>query len=306
MPYVRLLRPHQWVKNVFVLAGIVFGQKANDPAAWRVALLGLICVCLVSSAIYVFNDIRDRDEDRRHPRKSKRPIAAGEVSVPTAGVISFVAAAVGLGGAWLLGPAFFLVVAVYAVLQVTYTLGLKHAALLDVIAIALGFVLRAVAGAVLVHVSISVWLVLCTFTVCLFMGFSKRRCEVLALESNGEHAAASHRRTLALYTPSLLNHMTTVSAGIAVISYMLYATDHETITKFGTNYLAYTLPIVVYAVFRFALLVEHGFVDGPTDVILRDRPFQVALALWGICAVAIVYYGPALKHALAAWSRLGQ
>jgi len=301
MPYLRLLRPHQWVKNVFVFAGIIFGRKLDEPDALLAVVLGFLCLSLVSSAVYVFNDIRDRAEDRLHPRKCRRPLAAGEVTVGAALLLALVVTIVGLGGSYLLDRGFFLVVVVYLLLQLGYTGGLKQVSLLDVIIIAVGFVLRAVAGAVLVHVTISIWLVLCTFTLCLFMGFSKRRCELNALAESGGVDAAQHRRTLARYTPDLLNHMTTVSAGIAIISFMLYATDPVTQKKFGI-YLAYTLPIVVYAVFRFALLVEHGRVDGPADVVLRDRPFQMALLLWAALALLIIYYGQALKDTLSIWT----
>ncbi len=294
MSYFRLLRPHQWVKNVFVFAGAVFGQKLGDPYIALLTVLGFFCISLVSSSVYVINDIRDREEDRLHPRKRLRPIASGAVPVGHAWVLAALCLIVGLGGAALLSTPFALVSLFYFVLQMGYNLGLKHAVLLDVILIAIGFVLRAVAGAVLVEVEISIWLVLCTFTICLFMGFSKRRAELTAF-ANGAGDAKSHRRTLASYTPDLLNQMTTVSAGIAILSFMLYVTDDATIDKFGTDYLAYTLPLVVYAVFRFALLVERGQVDGPTDVMLRDRPFQAALIAWAIAAIIIVYWGADLR-----------
>jgi 4-hydroxybenzoate polyprenyltransferase len=293
MAYVRLLRPQQWIKNLFVFAGLVFGGKLLDASAVVAAVLGFFCLSLVSSHIYVLNDIHDRQEDLLHPRKRLRPIAAGLVSVPAALAVAVVLLVLGLGGAFWLDRGFFLCAAAYLVLQFAYTGWLKHAVILDVISIALGFVLRAVAGAVLVHVLISPWLVICTFTLCLFMGFSKRRCELNTLAQNG--GAGQHRRTLAVYTPDLLNHMTTVTAGIAIISFMLYASDPKTIAKFHTDYLLYTLPLVVYAVFRFAVLVEHGRVDGPTDVLLRDRPFQAAVLAWALAAGLIVYRGEELR-----------
>ena len=297
MPYLRLLRPHHWVKNVFVFAGLIFGKKFTEADSVLLALLGFACLCLASSTIYMLNDVHDREEDRLHPRKRNRPIASGEVTVGFALFLAALCLLVALVGSWLLNPAFLVVVVAYVVLQVIYTWGSKHVVILDVISIALGFVLRAIAGAVLVQVEISHWLVLCTFTLCLFMGFSKRRCELNTLAENGGQAAAKHRKTLSAYTPDLLNHMTTMTAGIAVVSFMLYATDERTTsaeTGFGTNYLIYTLPMVVYAIFRFALLVEHGRVDGPTDVVLRDRPFQAALVLWGAAALFIIYRGQAL------------
>jgi 4-hydroxybenzoate polyprenyltransferase len=315
MPYLKLMRPHQWVKNVFIFAGVVFGRKLDDPAALGVTIIGFFCLSLVSSAVYIVNDLRDLNEDRLHPRKRFRPLAAGTARPGPAGVLAVVCALIGLVGAFLLdvnapallgmpalvagvlplGRPFFWVALIYLALQVAYTFSLKRMALLDVIVIAIGFVLRAVAGAVLVEVEISIWLVLCTFTLCLFMGFSKRRCELDTLAANASNGAGEHRRTLLYYTPAMLSQMTTVSAGIAVIGYMLYATDDITVEKFGTPYLAYTVPLVVYAVFRFTLLVETQRVDGPTDVMLRDRPFQIALLVWVAAALAVIYYGPQMQ-----------
>ena len=297
MPYLQLLRPRQWSKNVFLFAGVVFGRKLDDRWSVLAAVLGFVCFSLLSSAVYIVNDIHDRAEDRLHPRKCKRPIASGQIGVSAALGLALVALVVGLGGSWLLDTGFFVVGLIYVALQAAYTFALKHVVLVDIICIGLGFVLRAIAGAVVVDVAISHWLVICTFTLCLFMGFSKRRCELTTLAENRAGDAGRHRRTLSLYTPDLLNHFTTLTAGIAVVSFMLYATDDRTVNEFQTNYLVYTLPLVVYAIFRFAYLVEHGLIDGPTDVVLRDRSFQAAIALWSIAAVIIVYKGPEL----AAW-----
>lgn len=298
MPYLQLLRPQQWIKNVFVFAGLVFGQKLLDAGAVTAALWGFVFLSLTASSIYVLNDLHDREEDRLHPRKRHRPIASGRVGVPAAIGIMLTVFSAGVGGSYWLDRGFFLCVLAYLCLQIAYTFVFKHTVVLDVISIGAGFVLRAIAGAVLVHVAISHWLVICTFTLCLFMGFSKRRCELNALAENGGTSAAKHRRTLRDYTPDLLNHMTTLTAGIAVVSFMLYASDPVTTQKFQTNYLIYTLPLVVYAIFRFAVLVEHGRVDGPTDVVLRDRPFQAAVVLWVVAALVIVYRGKDLGYYL--------
>jgi len=292
MHYLRLLRPQQWVKNLFVFAGLVFGRKLGDPSAVALSLCGFVCLCMISSVVYILNDIHDREEDRLHPRKKNRPIASGAVSVRSAALLAVAMGVVGLGASWILRPEFAYVAIAYLVLQLLYTFSFKHAVILDVITIGIGFVLRAVSGAVLVNVEISKWLGICTFTLCLFMGFSKRRCELAALASNGGAPAARHRRTLSIYTPELLNHMTTVTAGIAIVSFMLYTIDARTVAQFGeasSKWLLATLPLVMYAVFRFAVLVEHGLVDGPTEVLLRDRPFQAALASWSIAVVCIVY-----------------
>jgi 4-hydroxybenzoate polyprenyltransferase len=301
--YVQLLRPAQWTKNLFVFAGLVFAKQLTSAHSVLLVVLAFVCFCLVSSAVYVINDLHDRNEDRLHPVKRTRPLATGAVSAASALLLGVALIVLGLGASLWLDRAFALVTLVYLLLQAAYTFGLKQAVILDVIIIGVGFVLRAIAGAVVIHVPISPWLVLCTFTLCLFLGFSKRRCELNALAQNGSGGdAARHRRTLAEYTPDLLNHMTTLTAGIAVIGYILYAVDQRTtspVTGFGTNYLIYTLPMVVYAVFRFALLVEHGRVDGPTAVILRDRPFQAAITLWAVAVVVIVYRGVAIHQWLA-------
>lgn len=293
MAYLRLLRPHQWVKNVFVFAGLIFGRKLSDPHAVALAVVGFLFLSFVSSVVYILNDVHDREEDRHHPRKRSRPLASGEVSVSGALALAGVLLVVALAGSYALSSGFLAVVLCYLALQVAYTLYFKHAVILDVIAIGTGFVLRAIAGAVLVSVEISHWLVLCTFTLCLFLGFGKRRSELHAMSADNSGDAVRHRRTLGIYTPESLNHMTTLTAGIAVVSFMLYATDPVTIRKFGTGgpYLLYTLPMVVYAIFRFAILVERGQVDGPTDVVLRDRPFQAAILIWTAAALLIVYFG---------------
>ena len=315
MPYLQLLRPSQWSKNLFVFAGLVFGRKLTGPdsaSSIRATLLAFACLCLVSSAVYIINDIHDRHEDKLHPRKRNRPIASGAVGVGVASTLAAALLLIGLGGGWLFDRAFGLVATAYLVLQIGYTFGFKHAVILDVIVIGLGFVLRAVAGVVVLEgVEISPWLVLCTFTLCLFMGFSKRRCELNALAENGAANAGQHRRTLSVYTPDLLNHMTTLTAGIAIVGFMLYTIDDRTIAQFaefgggreiglfGSKCLLCTLPIVVYAIFRFAVLVEHGQVDGPTDVVTRDRPFQIAILLWIVAALLIVYRTEQLQIAFA-------
>jgi 4-hydroxybenzoate polyprenyltransferase len=293
MPYLRLLRPEQWVKNVFVFAGVVFARQLGNPAAVWASVAGFVCLCLASSAVYVTNDISDRHEDRLHPRKKFRAIASGRVRVPTAVALATGLTLAALIWSFALDHGFAVVVCIYLFLQVAYTFVLKHEVIIDVIVLGLGFVLRAIAGGVLIHVEISVWLVLCTFTLCLFMGFSKRRCELNALADGAE----SHRRTLAFYTPELLNHMTSLSAGIAVVTFILYTTDHSRQNVFKSDLLVYTVPLVVYAIFRFTLLVEQGHIDGPTDVVLKDRPFQVAIGLWIAATLLIVYRGEQIQDA---------
>lgn len=286
---IRIARPGHWVKNVVVLLPVVFGMHITDTQAWVRAFVATVAFCLVSSFGYIINDIRDRENDRAHPRKKDRPLAAGRLSVKTAAVEAAVCVISGFVIAFALSPLLLFVVTAYVVLQMSYTLLLKQKALIDVICIAMGFVLRTVAGAVAIGVMISPWLFICMFTICLFMGFCKRYNEIVTIGDITQ--AENHRPTLIAYTPDLLTHLITLSAGIAVVSFLFYGLAESTVDRFGTDYFVYTLPLVVYAVFRFAMLSMKGSYCDPTDLLLRDRPFQITVLLWIGCAVLIVVRG---------------
>jgi len=292
-----LARPGHWIKNVIVLFPVIFSQNMGSATAWAQAAIAMAAFCFASAAVYILNDVRDRAGDRLHPAKRNRPLAAGRVSVAAALIEAaiFLTAAGAIGVS--LGRVPLLILAGYVVLQTAYTFALKHRMILDVMCIALGFVLRAAIGAVVIRVEPSPWLIICTFTICLFMGFCKRRIEAAEL-GNGEQAER-HRPTLALYTPELLTHLTTLSAAVALIAYMLYATSPMTVERFGTIGLVYTLPIVTYAVFRFEMLSTSGRYSDPTDLILHDRPFQVTVLVWLAAVGAIISWG---KNA-AEWLR---
>lgn len=297
--YLQLARPPQWVKNVFVLAGLVAGgseliDRGSFVHSVGLAALAFAGFCLVSSSCYVINDLLDREEDRHHPTKRLRPIASGAVTSTGAVLFSIVLAAGGIACSALVGAKGFVIILIaYYVLTNVYSVVLKHIILLDVISISTGFVLRAWGGAIAVDVPVSPWLIICTFTLCLFLGFGKRRCE-LAVIGDSEKAK-NHRATLEGYTIELLNHLLSISAGIAVITFLLYAMDAETERKFGTNYLIYTMPLVVYGVFRYAMLIESGRIAGPTDIMLNDRPFVAVVILWVALASGIIYKGKSLK-----------
>jgi len=291
--YVRLLRPPQWVKNVFVFAGPVFGRQVFDSAVLGKTLLTFAAFCLLSSVVYIVNDVVDREEDRLHPRKRNRPIASGAVGAGSAIVVALVLLAVSVATLLAVSSAVLVVGLTYFALMMLYSFALKRRMLLDVIAISAGFVLRALAGAVAVPVAVSPWLITCTFTLCLFLGFSKRRCELAAFADAAE--AGLHRKTLLRYTPELLNHLLSVTAGIAVVTFLLYCMDDRTVAELGTNYLIYTGPLVVYGIFRYAMLVESGRASGPTDVVLNDLPFVATVILWSVLAVMIVYLGPDVR-----------
>jgi 4-hydroxybenzoate polyprenyltransferase len=291
---IQLARPSHWIKNLVVLMPIVFGMRLFDIQAWRQAGLATISFCLVSSFAYIFNDIKDRRSDKEHPKKKDRPLASGRIGVGTALVESLVFLVLAFLLVRTLSGILMIMAAIYVLLQVSYSLFLKQKALIDVICIALGFVLRAASGAVAIGVEVSPWLFVCIFTICLFMGFCKRYSEVVTL---GDMAGAkNHRPTLIAYTPELLTHLVTISAGIAVIAFLIYGLSERTVNQFGTDYFIYTLPVVVYAVFRFAMLSMSGSYTGPTELILRDRPFQVTIVLWAVLMIIIIIYGKDLQN----------
>jgi 4-hydroxybenzoate polyprenyltransferase len=286
--YLRLMRPADWIKNLFVFAALAFGNKIGDPHAVKLALLAFVVFCLASSAGYAFNDLLDHDRDRHHPLKRTRPIASGQVS-PAAAVILI---ALILGTAALLSLStlssrFSSIVAMYIVLSVSYSLALKHRMLLDVITIATLFVLRAVGGAIAIGVTVSPWLLVCTFMLCLFLGFGKRRCEIATI--NDADAMRDHRPTLVRYTPDLLNHLLSTSGGIAIVTFMLYTVDTSKPSPVNKHNLIYTLPLVIYGIYRYAMLVELGKATGPTDLVINDRPFLITILLWILAAILILY-----------------
>lgn len=294
---LQAIRAHHWAKNGIVFFPLLFAMRFADPGAWLAAGLAFCAFCAAASGTYLANDLRDRKADQNHPTKRLRPIASGRLPAGLAVVELVVLEAAALLLALAVGPAFVGVIVAYLLLQVAYNAQLKHRMLLDAIALACGFVLRAMGGAVAIHVEISPWLIICTFALCLFLGFCKRHCEILTI--GDRDSAARHRNTLAGYTPQLLNHLITLSATVAVISFLLYATNERTLHQFGTDYFVYTIPLVVYGVCRVAMLSMQGRYEGPTELLLRDRPVQIAAAAWMGLAVVIVVYGRAIQHWLA-------
>ena len=290
MKFLQIMRPLHWTKNMFVFAGLIFGKKLFGPADEVLTAIGsavgaFLCFSLAASSIYIFNDIIDRPNDRMHPEKQKRPIAAGAVSIASAVVLSVLCAAAAIVGSFILEKGFAVIILTYIVLMIFYSLLLKKMMILDCVVISIGFCLRAIAGAVVVGVFISPWLIICTFALCLFLGFGKRRSEI---EQLGE-VSESFRSTLAGYTPELLAHMLDVTSGLAIVCFLLYAMDERTYQIFGTNNLVYTTPLVLYCVFRFSALIQKGKYSDPVQFILRDQPFQIGLALWVLCCIAIIY-----------------
>ncbi len=290
MELLRTLRPVHWVKNVFVFAALIFSRRLAGPWAESLPAVGLAlgafaCFCLASSAVYVFNDVLDRKTDSVHPQRRSRPIAAGRVTVPAARAVGAGCAVLALLGSLLLSAPLAAIILAYLLLMVFYSIGLKHVMILDCAIIALGFCLRAVAGAVVINVFISPWLVICTFALTLFLAFSKRRGEIAQLQANSE----AFRKTLGEYTPELLAHMLDVSSVLAVVCFLLYAMDFRTRELFGSNNLVYTTPVVLYCIFRFSALTQKGLYSDPVKLIVVDRPFQIGLALWAVLCIGIIY-----------------
>lgn len=285
-PFLQSLRPAQWAKNVFVLAPLVFGGLLLNAQVTLRAVLALVAFCCASSAVYLINDIRDRDEDRRHPLKRLRPIAAGTLKIPVAvfAVLVLVGAAALLSVR--LGRPFALVLGAYLVLNVLYTLWLKHMVILDVMSIAISFVLRVEAGSTATGIEVSRWLLLCTIFLALFLAFSKRRHEITLLA----HEASGQRPVLDHYSPAFLDQMINVVTASSVVSYALYCVAPETVEKYHTQDLVFTIPLVLYGIFRYLyLMYQRPGERNPTEAILRDPPFLLNILLWGLAVVWIVY-----------------
>ncbi|ODS59150.1 MAG: hypothetical protein ABS36_02635 [Acidobacteria bacterium SCN 69-37] len=287
---VLALRPRQWTKNLIVFAGLIFGERLLDPTAVAHALIAFGVFCLLSGVVYLVNDIRDRDADRHHPTKSHRPIASGAVSIPQALALAAGLSVVSLGAAFGVSPAFGLAGISYLGLLVLYSVWLKHQVILDVLTLSLGFVLRAWGGAVAVDVRMSPWLLLLALLLALFLALSKRRAELTSLADGARH----HRPSLAEYSPHLLDQMIGVVTASTLIAYALYTIDDETVTRFGTDRLVWTLPFPLYGIFRYLYLVHRRDGGGnPSEMLLADRPLLVCVALWGLAVIALVY-GPRL------------
>ena len=280
------LRPAQWTKNLLVFAGLLFGRRLFDPASVVDAVSAFVVFCALSGVVYLVNDVADRDSDRLHPLKSRRPIASGALPVPVAMGVALALGSAALASAFVIGPAFAAVAAAYLALQVFYSFPLKHIVIIDVLTIAIGFVLRAVGGAVAVHVEISHWLLVCTILLALFIALAKRRHEIVLLAAD----AATHRPILGEYTPYLLDQMIGVVTASTLISYIFYTISPETQAKFGTAWLGLTIPFPLYGIFRYLYLVHQREGGGsPADLLLTDRPLLACVALWALTVAVIIY-----------------
>jgi 4-hydroxybenzoate polyprenyltransferase len=280
------LRPEQWTKNLLVLAGVVFGGRLIEPHAAVIALAAFAIFCALSGAAYVFNDVADREADRNHPLKRERPIASGLLSATTALLVGLALGAAGVQAAFMIRTELGLVAGAYLTLMLMYSAALKHVVIVDVLTIAAGFVLRAIAGAVAVDVPIGHWLLVCTTLLALFLALSKRRHELTLLTEG----ATDHRRILEEYSPYLLDQMIGVVTSSTLIAYTVYATSADTAARLGTAKLGLTIPFVLYGIFRYLYLVHQKRGGGsPAAMLLTDRPLLVCVALWAAGVIALLY-----------------
>lgn len=292
VPLIRAMRPKQWTKNAVVLAAFVFalGDPAQglDPARdLAMALAAAAMFCLASSAVYLFNDLRDVELDRLHPEKRRRPIASGALRPATARAAAAGLLGVSLAGSWLIAPALFGILAAYLVLQAAYTLKLKQIALLDIFVIASGFVLRAMAGGYAIGVAISPWLLLCTLLLALFLALCKRRQEHVHAETGD----ARTRPALQEYDERLLDQLVAMTGGATLLSYALYTFAPETVAKFGSHKLGFTIPFVLFGLFRYLDLVyRHKKGERPEQVLLTDLPLLITVGLYGLTALALMVW----------------
>lgn len=282
---IRSLRPEQWLKNGFVLAPLVFSGLLDDPNAWARSLLAAAAFCAASSAVYLVNDVLDREADRRHPSKCNRPIATGEISVGTALATAVALAVAAMAAAFALGNLFPAVLGSYILLVVLYSAILKRVVFIDVLVLAAGFVLRVVGGAVAIDVPVSRWLLLCAYLLALYLALGKRRSELALLGDD----AGTHREVLGHYTLGLVDQAISVVLGATVLAYTLYTVAPDTVAKVGSEGLMATVPVVLYGLFRYLyLLHRHELGGSPTRVLVTDRPILITVIVWLVVAAAVI------------------
>jgi 4-hydroxybenzoate polyprenyltransferase len=285
---IRSLRPEQWLKNGFVLAPVVFAGRIDDPVAWQRSLLAATAFCAASSATYLINDVFDRESDRQHPTKKLRPIASGEVTAAMAIVAAALLAMAALAVALWLGGWFPAVLAGYLVMTLLYSAFLKEAVFVDVLVVAMGFVLRVVGGAVAIDVPISRWLLLCTYLLALYLALGKRRAELALLGDE----AGNHRVVLGHYSLPLVDQAISVVLGATVLAYTLYTVAPDTVAKVGSEGLMATVPVVMYGLFRYLyLLHRHELGGSPTRALFTDRPLLLCVLLWIVIAAVVIGVG---------------
>ena len=286
--YIKLMRVKHWIKNAFVLAPMLFSLKFLEISSLIIAMKAFISFSLVASFVYIINDILDVEKDRKHPKKKKRPIASGKISPLSAFIFSIIVFVLGFGIAYDINIQTFVVIFIYFVMNLLYSLKLKHIVLLDVFIIAIGFLLRVYAGAFAIAVPVSHWIILTTFFISLFLGFGKRRNELLVV---GEANKTSHRPVLAFYNEKIVDAFIVISLTLTVMTYTLYTIDSNAIKNIGSDNLIYTVPVVVYGMFRYLFLIYGEDKGGdPAELVLKDKWIMFTCFIWLIMAILVMYF----------------
>ena len=273
------MRPKQWYKNLLLFVGIVFSLNILNFSMWFNVISAFVIFCMLSGSEYIINDILDVKKDRQHPVKRKRPIASGELKIYHALVFSFVLISVALAGAYLINLKFFGISVLFLLLTLVYSFWLKHVVIVDALMISINFVIRAIAGCLAIGVSISPWLIVCAFLLALFLAFGKRRHELALLGNRAE----SHRKILAEYSTELLEQMMSISTGALIVSYSMYT------FMIGNRYMMFTIPFVIYGLFRYLFLVHLKNIGGEPEMIFKDKGMVICMAIWIILCVIILY-----------------
>lgn len=290
--FLSLIRPEQWVKNLIIFGALIFAREFTETDNILMAILAFGVFCLLSSAVYIVNDIHDRDSDRLHPLKRSRPIASGEISVPAARFLAVLLIVVGIGLTVFLPRPVTYIAAIFVAFNILYTALLKNIVIIDVMSIAVSFVIRAAAGSYAIEVPTSAWLVACTFLLALFIGFGKRRHELVTLKDD----AVGHRVTLKKYSPYFLDQLISVVTASTVVAYTFYTLSPEIQEKLGVEHLELTIPFVLYGIFRYLYLIHQEERGGsPTSVLLSDIPILVNIALWFLSVMAIFMFSAGIQ-----------
>lgn len=298
-----MMRPHQWVKNLFIFPALIFSKHLFQPVYLLESLAAFVLFCALSGTVYIFNDLMDAEEDRHHPIKKNRPIAAGRISRQAGWALFAAFSAVTLLLSFLLEFHFGLICSVYFLVNMGYSSYLKRVALVDVLVVSLGFVIRAAAGGIVLAVEVSPWLLVCTMLLALFLVLAKRRHEItlldersnmlieLSLAAEDEKKAIKYRRSLDDYSAYFLDQMIALTTASTLMAYILYTLSHDAIVKFGGTGLVYTTPFVVYGIFRYLYLIHQKKEGGsPTRTLMGDAPLLVNVGLWGASVVFVIYF----------------
>lgn len=285
--YVFLLRPKHWIKNLFIFAALIFSLNLFDIGKFIISLRAFIAFSLISSFVYIINDIVDIEQDKRHPKKRNRPIASGKIALVNALLISIFCLIAGLIIAYFINLNTLIVITIYVIINILYSIKIRNVVILDVITIALGFILRIIAGATAIEVGFSSWILLTTFSIALVLGFGKRRGEILLTSNN---FSEDTRSVLKQYNIQYLDSIIISSVTLTIISYALYTIDSEVIYRFGTDKLIYTVPFVIYGIFRYLYVIYKFDNDGdPTEIVLKDKLIIYIVIIWILIIVGLIY-----------------